>query len=212
MRQDLSLFPLHTVLFPGRPLPLHIFEARYRLMISRCLANDEPFGVVLIRAGREVGDPATPYSVGTAAEIVRHEQLADGRMHLICLGRHRFRIADLRHDEPYLTGVVVVIDEDPPTPGLPELATALSDEVAGFVRAAGAGALELPTDPIALSFAVAALLPLDLGERQELLETTSTAERLGVLRERLARERRLRRRVGDTRPAAPGMLGDLSRN
>src|SRR2546428_795565 len=117
----LPLFPLHVVLFPGLPLPLHIFEPRYRLMVGRCLEASSAFGVVLIRAGREVGEPATPYSVGTTAPIVRHERLA-------------------------------------------------------------------------------------------LLELTWTAERLRALITCVDREARLRGHVGSTRPASPGMLGDLSPN
>ena len=62
---EISLFPLNTVLFPGQVLPLHIFEDRYRLMIRECLAEEKPFGVVLIRRGREVGETAEPYMVGT---------------------------------------------------------------------------------------------------------------------------------------------------
>src|SRR2546422_11144758 len=96
----LPLFPLHVVLFPGLPLPLHIFEPRYRLMVGRCLEASSAFGVVLIRAGREVGEPATPYSVGTTAQIVRHERLADRRLNLLCVRRPRLRLPQLRPGPP----------------------------------------------------------------------------------------------------------------
>ena len=69
MTYKLPLFPLQTVLFPGAPILLHIFEERYRLMIGRCLEQNSPFGVVLIRQGTEVDPDAIPYGVGTTAQI-----------------------------------------------------------------------------------------------------------------------------------------------
>ena len=66
---DLPLFPLNTVLFPGMVLPLHIFEERYKLMINHCLEEERPFGVLLIREGKEVGSGAVPYQVGTTTMI-----------------------------------------------------------------------------------------------------------------------------------------------
>ncbi|HEY3107357.1 MAG TPA: LON peptidase substrate-binding domain-containing protein [Chloroflexota bacterium] len=207
----LPLFPLHVVLFPGLPLPLHIFEPRYRLMIGRCLEASSPFGVVLIRAGREVGDPATPYSVGTTARIVRHERLADGRLNLLCVGRQRFRIRELRTDQPYLAADVEPLTERPTEPEAANLTASLAGRVRSFLGPT-APTLELPADSEALSFAAAALVPLDLAERQALLELTSTAERLRALITCVDREARLRGRVGSTRPASPGMLGDLSPN
>src|SRR5918992_1580301 len=95
---ELPLFPLHTVLCPGVALPLHIFEERYRLMVARCIERDEPFGVVLIRDGREVG-PMTG-------------RIPDGRMDIVAIGDRRFRICELIEGrEPYLVGEVTLIDE-----------------------------------------------------------------------------------------------------
>ena len=68
---ELPIFPLGTVLFPGMPLPLHIFEERYKRMIGRCLDGDRAFGVTLLKSGREVGGPAIPHEVGTIARIVQ---------------------------------------------------------------------------------------------------------------------------------------------
>lgn len=82
----LPLFPLNTVLFPGMALRLHIFEPRYRLMVADCLANGGLFGVVLIRSGREVGEPAVPHSVGTTAHISGAERLPDGRLNIEVFG------------------------------------------------------------------------------------------------------------------------------
>ena len=103
---DLSLFPLETVLFPGTPVQLHIFEPRYRAMIQLCLDENRPFGVALIRQGLEVGGPAEPYRVGCTARIVDVERLPDGKMNLTALGDERFRILKLRHDQPFLVGQV----------------------------------------------------------------------------------------------------------
>lgn len=101
---DLPLFPLNTVLFPSMVLPLHIFEERYKLMINRCLEEQRPFGVVLIRKGQEVGGSAVPYGVGTAARIVSVRQLEEGRLNIVTIGSERFRLRSVDHDRPYLVG------------------------------------------------------------------------------------------------------------
>ncbi len=211
----LPLFPLHTVLFPGALLPIHVFEPRYRLMIARCLDAASPFGVVLIRAGREVGDAAEPYAFGTKARIVHHERLDDGRMHLACAGTTRFRIAELHHDEPYLTGRVEPVDEGATEPAAGAAAERARAAFERFVASLGTTAspdLRLPSDPAELSFALAAVLLLPLAEQQLLLELTSTLERLERLTATLERELQLRRRVGLTRPAAPGQIRPPSPN
>ena len=83
---NLPLFPLNTVLFPGMVLPLHIFEERYKLMMNRCLEQERPFGVVLIREGAEVGEQAVPYDVGTTSVIAGVTRYDDGRMNIVSLG------------------------------------------------------------------------------------------------------------------------------
>jgi Lon protease-like protein len=110
---DLPLFPLHTVLCPGIALPLHIFEPRYRLLVSRCLERDEPFGVVWIRAGREVGPGDLAVAeVGTTAEIREADRYADGRYDLVAIGTGRFRIHEVYADrEPYLVARVTEVEE-----------------------------------------------------------------------------------------------------
>jgi Lon protease-like protein len=110
---ELPLFPLHAVLFPGVALPLHIFEERYRSMVGRCIAAGEPFGVVLIRDGREVGDaPVSLAQVGTTAIIRQAGRYPDGRMDIVTVGGRRFRIDALHpHREPYLVGEVEILDE-----------------------------------------------------------------------------------------------------
>lgn len=208
----LPLFPLHTVLFPGGALPLHVFEPRYRLMIDRCLESDAPFGVVLISKGREVGEAATPHDVGTLARIVQHERLDDGRLNLVCVGADRFRVRELRTDEPYLSALVEPLEEapEPPPAALAEQLRAAVDRFVG--RPDERPSLRLPGDPTALSFAVAGGIPLPLDQAQALLAETSTSARLRALIEILEREARLRERVGRTRPAAPGQIRPPSPN
>jgi Lon protease-like protein len=112
MTYKLPLFPLNTVLFPGMPISLHIFEERYRLMIGRCIEQNGPFGVVLIREGREVGGEAAPYPVGTTAAIGSNVQLDDGRYYLTATGQRRFRIQYFAQRQPYLLASVVYLPEE----------------------------------------------------------------------------------------------------
>jgi len=124
---SLPLFPLHTVLCPGIALPLHIFEPRYRAMIGRCLEEDAPFGVVLIRDGRETGGLAGRIAeVGTAARIRQVGRYADGRMDIVTIGVRRFRVHALdTAREAWLTGIVEDLDD--PLGGSAEDAAALAD-------------------------------------------------------------------------------------
>ena len=116
---ELPLFPLHTVLCPGVALPLRIFEERYRAMTRRCLERDEPFGVVLIRDGREVGPGAASIaSVGTIAEIREASKYSDGRFDLLVVGGRRFRIENVAIGrEAYLVGEVSELAEPLGDPG-----------------------------------------------------------------------------------------------
>ena len=88
----LPLCPLNLVLFPGMDLPLHIFEERYKDMIRECINNDSPFGVVLIKEGLEVGEPAEPERIGTSTRILRSEVLDQGRLNIMTKGDRRFEI------------------------------------------------------------------------------------------------------------------------
>ena len=93
---ELPVLPLNAVLFPGGRLPLHIFEERYKLMISRCVERGEPFGVCLIRRGSEVGEAAVePFRVGTTAHIRELQELAEGRLNIVCTGGQRFTIREI---------------------------------------------------------------------------------------------------------------------
>ena len=109
----LPLFPLNLVLFPGMPLPLHIFEERYKAMIGQCLDTEQPFGVLLIKEGLEVGEPADPFMIGTSARIVRVEQLDDGRMNMLTQGERRFQVMEITQKVPHLVGQIQYLDEEP---------------------------------------------------------------------------------------------------
>jgi Lon protease-like protein len=131
---DLPLFPLHTVLCPGIALPLHVFEERYRLLVERCLERSEPFGVVLIRHGRETGPLEGRIArVGTTAVIREAGHYPDGRYDLVTVGEQRFRIEKLAAaNEPYLVGDVRYLDEPI---GDGDTARSLSERVSGrFLR------------------------------------------------------------------------------
>ena len=111
---ELPLFPLHTVLCPGIAIPLHIFEERYRELVRHCIETESPFGIVLIRDGREVGGGEVSFSaIGTVAEIRQAGRHPDGRYDLLVVGTRRFSIDDVSADErPYLVAEATILDEE----------------------------------------------------------------------------------------------------
>jgi Lon protease-like protein len=120
---EIPLFPLHTVLCPGIALPLHIFEPRYRLMIERCIEHAAPFGIVVIRAGSEVGaEEVAIAGIGTFAEIREATRRPDGRYDILVVGAGRFAVEAVdTSKEPYIVAEVTGIDDD-----VGDLATATS--------------------------------------------------------------------------------------
>lgn len=178
---ELSLFPLNTVLFPGQVLPLHIFEERYRLMIRRCLAEDLPFGVVLIKSGQEVGAPAEPQPIGTVARIVESTHLADGTMNIITVGVERFRIRRLLYDQPYLRGEVEPLPlAEPADPeAVTHLAGLVRQRVSRYINliAEAAGLQiqieQMPDAPQQVGYLAAVAMQIDNEEKQRLLSTLS---------------------------------------
>ncbi len=185
---ELPIFPLNVVLFPGMALPLHIFEPRYRLMMSRCLESDRTFGVALLVEGEE-GQPDTlPAPVGCAAEIVEATRLPDGRLNLQAEGRRRFRVLSLREEDDYLTGTVEWLDDEPLTPdeqaAVQRRAAAVCRSLRHYLTLIAPNShsaveeLEMPQDAVELSHWVAMLLSAPNHQKQELLESTSTQARL----------------------------------
>jgi Lon protease-like protein len=206
---ELPLFPLgHTVLFPGVPLPLHIFEERYRELVRSLveLPEAEPrrFGVVAIRQGWEVGADAAEalHGVGCAAELRRVSRYPDGRYDVVTVGGERFRLLEVdRTSRPYLVGSVEWLAPDAPEPdaaGLVESVGMLFGEYVGAaagLQAQQVETLELPTDPSELSYAVASAAVLTLEDRQGLLEATSARARLRAELRLLKRETTMVRRL-----------------
>lgn len=196
---ELPLFPLNTVLFPGQVLPLHIFEDRYRQMIRRCLAEDTPFGVVLIQQGREVGETASPHMVGTIARIVESAYLPNGTMNIITVGVERFRIRRLLHDQPYLRGEVETLPlaESEEPAAVAELAERVRGLVQRYIEliAEAAGLQiqidQLPTAPQQIGYLAAVSMQVDNWEKQQLLDSGSLARILRMELTLLRRENTL---------------------
>jgi hypothetical protein len=191
----MPLFPLNTVLFPGMVLPLHIFEPRYRLMIGRCIQQQQPFGVVLIREGQEVGGYADPCEIGTTAYITHSERQPDGRINIHTVGYQRFRIRQLEQLEPYLVGMVedfpVEGAQDDRIPALVQiLQPVLKRYLSGLTDAAGMDVdlEEIPDDGLALAYFVAIALPLPVDEKQKILATPALADMLTLEHSMLRRE------------------------
>jgi Lon protease-like protein len=202
---EMPLFPLGLVLFPGMMLPLHIFEPRYREMINRCIDEEIPFGVVLIKDGKEVGSQATPYEIGTAARITHVERKPDGRMDVVVVGTRRFGIEKLKHERPYLTAQVnhyPVINGD--TRLAVEQAQKVRPKIIRYVdlltRATGVQLQldQLPDDPTSLAFLTAIALQVSPQDKQKLLQLAGIPEILDMGNYLLNRELQLLQHMLDT--------------
>ncbi|MDI9635053.1 LON peptidase substrate-binding domain-containing protein [Geitlerinema splendidum] len=184
--QELPLFPLNTVLFPYARLQIHVFEDRYRDLIRDCLQNDKKFGIALIKNGVEVGDSAEPYLIGTTCRILTVQTYDDGRMDVLVQGEGRFRIRKVESESPYLVGKVENVAEssieDSPRCDAIILKTKeyLETFIENYINRAeiNVAKIKLPDDPAALSFVVANFLQIENIQKQYLLETTDTLERL----------------------------------
>jgi uncharacterized protein len=205
--EPLPLFPLNHVLMPSMPLPLHIFESRYRQLLRDVAGVGSElgsFGVVALRRGNEAGGPsALPdvASVGTVAEIIEVETNPDGTSEVLAVGGSRFRIDELVPDgAPYLRASVTMLDEPAGVinPALVALIRRLMTRYdAALMQLAGrtTGA-ELPDDAAQLSYHLAGRLPLGPAERQQLLSDPDAGARLRRLVHLLRRETALLRSTG----------------
>jgi Lon protease-like protein len=195
---QLPLFPLNHVLFPFAPIQLYIFEERYKSMINHCIEQNDPFGVVLIREGEEVGAPATPHEIGCLARILAVKRLADGRLYLWAAGESRFRLLDYRQaEQPYLIGQVETVEDRPTDPDLlneqmRELSRLFLHYLTLMAQQANLQMQDfpLPEEPAPLTFAVAAVGSFPQEVKQQILEMTDPNERIRVeaqwLREEIA--------------------------
>ncbi|HXT34812.1 MAG TPA: LON peptidase substrate-binding domain-containing protein [Chloroflexota bacterium] len=186
---ELPLFPLNVVLLPDMILPIHVFEPRYREMMAHCLDADRRFGVCLIKEGFEVGGLATVFEVGTVAEITAATLLDDGRLNIMTEGRERFRLMERSLDRPFPHGVVEMLDEPIGEPEQVEIQANLARDIARrYVTLLlnqddpATITVELPDDPLQVSYRVANLLqqvhPARSSEMQGLLEAPNAEERL----------------------------------
>jgi len=180
----ISLFPLHTVLFPGGPLPLRIFETRYTDMVRNCMREQQPFGVVLIQQGEEAGAVATTATVGCSARIADFCTLQDGLLGITCVGERRFRVVRVWREADGLNlGEVAWLG--------PEPQIALPDEYAKFGATVRRAVEELAEhyqhvekrfdDAAWVSARITELLPIGLNDKQLLLELDDPIARLDAL-------------------------------
>jgi len=181
--ERIAIFPLGTVLFPGGALPLKVFEQRYVEMTKACLRDEQPFGVCLIREGREVGTAAVPEAVGCLATIEQWDMPHPGLFHLLARGGGRFRIREMQVAANHLISAAV----EPIPPDVPaDAVDPLCREVLqAIVERVGAERFPAPLqldDAAWVGYRLAEVLPLETRLRQELLELTDAGARLERLR------------------------------
>ena len=181
---NIPLFPLRTVLYPGGPLPLRIFESRYLDMVSRCLKDDQPFGVLLIKEGEETGKAPGTYTVGTLARIMDWYQGSDGILGITAIGELRFRVKSVRKmPDGLLVGEVETLDNEPRQPlpdrykPLAEILSAVLDDLGKLYES-----FERHYDDASwVSYRFAEILPVGTTQKQFWLEHEQPIERLELI-------------------------------
>ncbi len=157
------------------PITLHIFEERYKAMMQWCLDKRQPFGVVLIGAGQEVGEPATPRTVGCTAEIANVQRLSGGRLNLVAIGEQRFEIVELDFSEAYLRGMVTPLGLSLPTAVSQPTTRGLRRQLLAYLELLSTlgevefNSAKLPNDALELSYLAATLLQMPNDKKQDLL-------------------------------------------
>ncbi len=214
---ELPLFPLNTVLFPGMPLQLHIFEERYKLMIRRCYDAGQPFGVTLIKTGQEVGGSADPFPTGCTALITELEPLPGGRMNILAVGQERFMIQSLKNDQPYLVGVVETRPlTNQSTEQLERSGNTLRVWVQKYLQILSDASetpfdtTQLPGDPLRLAYLASFLLNIPSEQKQNLLDINQADELMTNLRSIYRREVTLLDAM--VKPQQPDDIGPFSSN
>jgi Lon protease-like protein len=193
----IPLFPLEVVLLPGMPLPLHIFEPRYRKMIGLCLSDKREFGMILTQE-KELA------AVGCTAEVVQKlKDYDDGRMDILSEGRAVFHLSEVLHEQEYYEGIAEYLTDEPDAPDaakekrLLELFERVQKAMQGERRNSAA------KNEVPLAYRLAAQLPMDLPEKQRLLEMREEGARQEFLLQwmnetlpRLLRTQRVRHLAG----------------
>ena len=178
---DIPLFPLNVVLMPGTPLPLHIFEERYKQMVNECLDSGMEFGMVL-------ADESGTRRVGCTARIVELVQhYEDGRLVILVEGSRRFRLKNILAGKPYYVGDVEYLEDEPgeEITSLAEECVALLERVVEAATEGSVG-IEIESPYRNLSFAIAGRIEFDLETRQQILELPTERGRLEKIKELLA--------------------------
>ncbi len=209
--ETLPLFPLNMVLFPGASLPLRIFENRYKVMIGECIEMKQPFGVVLIKEGPEVGGTAQPHRVGTTARILKAEPRGEAMYSIQTVGERRFRIINIIDGNPYLKAEVEYMEEEA-TEDLGDLTHRVSDSLSEYLQLVVSfkkgwiQTVDTPQEPLALSYAASQAVTYPPMVGQYLLQIQSVKERLErvlpllgerteLLREEMGKQKRFRERL-----------------
>jgi uncharacterized protein len=183
-RLEIPLFPLQTVLFPGGPLPLRIFEPRYVDMISRCLKSGIGFGVLLIKTGEETGVVAGMHELGTIANVVDWDQLNDGTLGVVVIGGTRFLWRSVRREDDGLNVAEVELLETEPVVPLPERFQDMARLLEGVFEDLGPHYRHVTPnfgDAGWVGCRLAELLPIDLEHKQHCLELFEPVGRLEYL-------------------------------
>ena len=196
-----AMFPLEAALLPGQDLPLRIFEPRYGALVRHCLDSGEPFGVVLIARGREVGGGDSRCDIGVAARITECVDQGSGRYALLCRAGERIRVCEWLPDDPFPRATVHVWPDEPGDPVTGAQLRAVADRVmALFERIAEARGAQLPDRDVVLGydpgydqagadeaagrlFTLASRIPMGAADRYAVLSAPSAADRLVALRE-----------------------------
>jgi Lon protease-like protein len=215
---ELPLFPLNSVLFPGMPLHLHIFEERYKEMMRQVMETNQTFGVVLIRKGVEAMGPlAEPFMIGATARVIQTHPLGEGRMNVVAIGQERFRALRLERDlAPYLVGhaeLYPLLLDDPRSaaPVVQVLRPMMERYLQTLVRAGDLNAPEpnIPEQIIPLLHLACILLQLPQDQKQRLLEAESADWLLQRLPAIYRRELALLRAITSN---GAGMIGMFSKS
>src|SRR4051812_13714085 len=181
----LAIFPLTVVLFPGTPLPLHIFEPRYKRLLADCLQSDRRFGLTPVD---EMSDVPGPGAIGCVAEVRVNQELPDGRSNIVVVGGSRFMVSRLLNESlPYLTADVQPFEDHPGSAPAPDRVEALRELFTRYLAELRELNDTLPEeaalsdDGLSLSFQVAGQIECDFGVKQRLLAERSTARRVDAL-------------------------------
>ena len=192
---ELAMFPLESALLPDQDLPLRIFEPRYGALVRHCLDTGDPFGVVLISRGREVGGGDSRCDVGSLSRITECVDQGAGRYSMHCRTGERIRVSEWLPDDPYPRATVTLWPDEPGDPVTPAQLLEVEDRVmALFERIADARGVALPDratllgeptegDPGRRLYTLASRLPIGAADRYTVLSAPSAAERLAALRE-----------------------------